>query len=68
MDCGTISHLIARAGCHLNNTTVDESLGFVGLVIIGVGGLALMVKALIEGWNAPSTKRPDQPDAGPGSE
>ena len=45
MDCGTVSHLIARAGCHLGNTTVDETLGFAGLVIIGVGGLALMVKA-----------------------
>ena len=56
MDCGTVSHLIARLGCHLNNTTVDETLGFVGLVIIGVGGLALMVKALIEGWNAKPTE------------
>ena len=56
MDCGTVSHLIARMGCHLGNTTVDETLGFVGLVIIGVGGLALMVKALIEGWNAKPTE------------
>ena len=36
MDCGTVSHLIARLGCHLGNTTVDETLGLVGLVIIGV--------------------------------
>ena len=33
MDCGTVSHLIARAGCHLGNITVDETLGFVALVI-----------------------------------
>ena len=56
MDCGTISNLIARLGCHLNNTTVDETLGLAGLAIIGVGGLALMVKALIESWNAKPTE------------
>ena len=27
LDCGTISHFIARLGCHLNNTTVDETPG-----------------------------------------
>ena len=63
MDCGTISHLIARWGCHLGNTTVDETLGFVGLVIIGVGGLAVMIYTLIKNWNPPSTDPAEPPEA-----
>lgn len=63
MDCGTVSHLIARLGCHLGNTTVDETLGFMGLVVIGVGGLAVLVYTLVKNWNTPSTKQVEPSDA-----
>ena len=56
MDCGTVSNLIARLGCHLNNTHVDEMVWFGALVFIGLGGLVLMIKALIEGWNVKPTE------------
>ena len=68
MDCGTVSHLIARMGCHLGNTTVDETLGFVGLVIIGVGGLAVMIYTLIKNWNPPAQSPAEPPDTASGSE
>lgn len=64
MDCGTVSHLIARWGCHLGNTTVDETLGFVGLVVIGVGGLAVLFYTLVKHWNPPSTEQVEPQDAG----
>ena len=68
MDCGTISHLIARFGCHLGNTTVDETLGFVGLVVIGVGGFAVLVHTFVKHWNPPSTEQAEPPEVGSGPE
>ena len=68
MDCGTIPHLIARFGCHLGNTTVDETLGFVGLVVIGVGGFAVLVHTLVKHWNPPVAKQSEQPNVSSGTE
>ena len=68
MDCGTISHLPAGWGCLLGNTTLDETLGFVGLVVIGVGGLAVMIYTLIKNWNPPPAEQAGPPDTVSGSE
>lgn len=63
--------MIARLGCHLGNMTVDETLGFFGLVFIGVGGLAVMIYTLIKNWNPPSPEPAESaelPDTVSGSE
>ena len=40
MDCGTVSNLIARIGCHLNNTLVAEMAAPVFLFPVCIAGLS----------------------------
>lgn len=68
MDCATFSNLFARFACIMNGTRVDEYFGFGVLVFIGVGGMAMLLHTLIKNWNAPSTRQPEPPDAGPSTE
>ncbi len=56
MDCGTFSNLFARFACIMNNTRVDEYFGFGVLVVIGLGGMAVLVHTLIKYWNVEPTE------------
>lgn len=49
MDCAAVANWIARMGCHLNNTLVDEMLGLGFLCAVAVAGLFIMGAAFVDG-------------------
>ena len=53
MDCGSIANLFVRFGCLMDKTIADELFGFGTLVVIGVGGMAIVLRSLIKNWNPP---------------
>ena len=53
MDSGSIANFFVRLGYLMDQTIADELFGFGALVVIGVGGLALLVHSLIKNWNPP---------------
>ena len=56
MDCGTVSNLLARYACVMNNTMVDELVGLSILGLLCVSGIVLLVKAFIAGWRSTPAK------------
>ena len=53
MDSGSIANFFIRLANLMDQTIADELFGFGALVVIGVGGLAIMVHTLIKHWNPP---------------
>ena len=53
MDSASIANFFIRLGNLMDQTIADELFGFGTLVLIGVGGLALLVHSLIKNWNPP---------------
>ena len=59
MDCTAVSNWLSRQVCHLNNSSVDEMVGLAFLIFIAVGGMAILVKAFIDGIKPQSPGTPD---------
>ncbi len=53
MDCGSIANLFVRFRCLMDQTIADELFGFGTLVVIGVGGMAVLLHSLVKNWNPP---------------
>lgn len=64
MDCATV-HWVARAGCHLNNTYLDELAAMVFLILVCVVVLFMLGMSFIDGVIKPWRKGKANPAAPP---
>ena len=63
-DCGSIANLFVRFMRLMDQAIADELFGFGTLVVIGIGGLAVLLHSLIKNWNPPPSAEPNCADGG----